>query len=389
MDEMARMKRARTMLLLHHPFWGYLAAKLVLKESTRHPTMATDGKYLWFNPGFTKKLTANQTLTGVAHEVGHCACQHHERRGAREPSKWNKAGDFAVNLMLKDSGFPEIRIPNEFEWCCDEKYRGMVAERVYDQLPDQPGGCCGGLLDGVGSGAGDDDADGDGQPGDTAEPNESAPPVNWKRALVEAANFAKMRGKLPAGMEELVDRIVKPRIDWKRYVKGELIACRKDDWSYRRPNRRYAHTGLIKPVPFGYTVRAELWLDSSGSISADLWSYFLGGVLEIAEQLKVPLDVGVCDAAIQLFEKNVRSSEVLKRVKFKGRGGTDFRPPFEDAKKRKPGTLIYLTDLCGSFPEWKPPWRTLWVAPHGSLEHGIKAPFGRVLELPKDLKEAV
>lgn len=394
MDEMARMKRARTMLLMHHPFFGYLASKLQLKESKLYPTMATDGRYIFFNPEFTRKLTNSQTLTAVAHETMHPACLHNERRGSRNPEKWYKAGDYAINLMLRDSGFAPINISGVFEWLCDDRWKGMVAEKIYDQLPDGPPrpGCF--ILPSRGSGAGDSkDAEGEGEGGgdvpDTTpvDPNQP-PPVNWKRALIEAANFAKMRGNLPAGLEEFVDKIVKPRINWRQAIRNTLASCCRTDWTYRRPNRRYAHLGISMPVSFGYTTEAECWLDSSGSVGLPLFEKFLGGVLEIAQQLRVKLNVGVCDTSVQLFEENVQDMDILKKIKFRGRGGTSFCPPFEHAKKRKPKTFIYFTDLYGDFPKWTPPWQTLWVVPRGSISKGApKPPFGRVLEMPEDLEE--
>jgi len=70
---MQRLRRARTLLLLHYPFFGYLTAKLKLVETEAVPTAATDGKSIFFNPKFTKMLDPNQTLTLIAHEVGHPA----------------------------------------------------------------------------------------------------------------------------------------------------------------------------------------------------------------------------------------------------------------------------------------------------------------------------
>jgi predicted metal-dependent peptidase len=105
---------------------------------------------------------------------------------------------------------------------------------------------------------------------------------------------------------------------------------------------------------------------------------FLGSVIEITKQLKVKLSVGVCDSKIQMFESGVKDSDVIKRIKFVGRGGTSFVPAFEDAKKRRPHTLIYFTDLDGKFPQWRPTWRTIWAVPKGTCK---KPPFGRVVEI--------
>ena len=43
---------ARISLLLKKPFFGNMATRLILKESTDIPTAAVDGKHLWYNKKF-------------------------------------------------------------------------------------------------------------------------------------------------------------------------------------------------------------------------------------------------------------------------------------------------------------------------------------------------
>jgi len=47
-----------------------------------------------------------------------------------------------------------------------------------------------------------------------------------------------------------------------------------------------------------------------------------------------------------------------------GRGGTDFRPVFEevDTWDEPPAALVYLTDLDGTFPTEEPGYPVLWVS---------------------------
>jgi len=387
------------MLLMHYPFFGYLAAKLKLVESDKFPTMATDGRHIFFNPAFTKQLSNNQTLTGMGHEVMHNACEHFSRQGTRDPERWKKASDLAINLILKDAGFSPIEIPGVFNWLLDEKYRGMTAEKICDVLPQGPP-CpsCFIIKIGTGDGAGS----GDGQEGDKQPPQGGAgggaddaapppPPVNWKRAMVEAAQFAKMRGKLPAGMEEMIDGIIHPKVNWKQIIRNSMTNAKKTDWTFRRPNRRYAHTGIAMPVPFGYTTSVEWWGDSSGSIDATAWKTGLGICVDIAKTMRVRIDVGVCDAAVHLFEKGVKDNEIAKKVKFLGRGGTDFRPIFQHIKdgKRKPDCVVIWTDGYGSFPQnWRPPYQVIWAMPESS--EGVNVPFGKKLLIDMaDLKAGV
>lgn len=395
--ETQRMKRARTLLLIKHPFFGYLAAKLKLVATDTVPTMATDGCSLFFNPRFLALLEDDQTLTGFVHEVMHCASEHFDRQGQRESERWKKACDHAINPIILKSGFKAISIPGVFEWLCDPtQYGGKTAEAVYDALPPEPppgkgGNQCGcGIIrsemkkPGTGDGQPDPNAPQTGGAGTAVDPNvpPPAPPVNWKRALVEAASFAKMRGKLPGHLEEMVDAIVHPKTDWKRVIRSAFSVAQKTDWSWRRPNKRYAHQGIILPTPYGYTTSVRWYGDTSGSVGAKFFALGLGGAVEICRQLRIQIDCGVFDAAIQGFWENVKDADILKTVKLLGRGGTDFRPVFEhlkQTKKRKPDCIVIVTDLYGTFPEKseKPPCQVIWMAPDTSK--GVEVPFGQRL----------
>ena len=89
-----RIRKARTALLLDHPFFGSLLFRLKSEEDRAIPTMATDGVVLRYNPEFVDTLNS-ATLAGVlAHEVMHPALQHHIRRSKRDPRRWNEACDY-------------------------------------------------------------------------------------------------------------------------------------------------------------------------------------------------------------------------------------------------------------------------------------------------------
>lgn len=394
--ETTRMKRARTLLLIKHPFFGYLAAKLKLVATDQFPTMATDGTHLYFNPRFVAVLEDDQTLTGFVHEVMHCASEHHERQGTREGERWKKACDHAINPIILKSGFKPITIPGTFEWLCDpQKYGGKTAEAVYDALPPEPKGKagCGCAIVRVETAGGDEQGDpqtGDGGQGKDASPPQPPPPppTNWKRAIVEAASFARIRGKMPGHLEELVEAVVHPKVDWKRVIRQEFSVAKKTDWTWRRPNRRYAHQGIILPTPYGYTTSVEWWGDTSGSVGAKFFALGLGAGVEICRQLRITLNCGICDAAVQGFWQNVKDVDLLKKIRFLGRGGTDFRPIFEHIKqgRRKPDCVVVVTDLCGTFPDKKdkPPCQVIWLAPETYKE--VQVPFGRRLFFdPKEI----
>ena len=69
-----RIQKARTTLLLDHPFFGTLLFRLGAKPSHVVETMATDGISLFYNPDFVETLNAAELAGVLAHEVMHPAC---------------------------------------------------------------------------------------------------------------------------------------------------------------------------------------------------------------------------------------------------------------------------------------------------------------------------
>ena len=71
MDRSTRLSKAKTSLILEHPFIGSIALKMPMVISDNVATADTDGKQVRFNPDFMDKLTDSQLVFLVAHEVMH------------------------------------------------------------------------------------------------------------------------------------------------------------------------------------------------------------------------------------------------------------------------------------------------------------------------------
>ena len=99
-----RIAKAKTALILEHPFFGNLAMNMPFEISKDVPTAATNGDRVLFNPDFCKPLSDEELLFLVAHEVCHPMFEHIFRRGERDKFKWNYAGDAVINPMLEDEG---------------------------------------------------------------------------------------------------------------------------------------------------------------------------------------------------------------------------------------------------------------------------------------------
>jgi predicted metal-dependent peptidase len=124
-----RIAKARAEIVLTNTFYGVALGQVEPKPSWQFPTMATDGKVHLFNPEFITGLSFDETVGVQLHENEHDVRRHHTRRGNRDPIRWNKATDFAINIDLVDSG---VTLPEKV--FIDERFRGMSAEDVYRTL---------------------------------------------------------------------------------------------------------------------------------------------------------------------------------------------------------------------------------------------------------------
>ena len=85
----------------------------------------------------------------------------------------------------------------------------------------------------------------------------------------------------------------------------------------------------------------------------------------------------VADAKVHHVEHGAAIDRLLLQGRVRGGGGTDHRPVFDWVREhgRQPDLFIGLTDLFTRFPNTRPHYPVLWVAPES---HG-RAPWGRIL----------
>ena len=121
----------------------------------------------------------------------------------------------------------------------------------------------------------------------------------------------------------------------------------------------------------------QIAVDCSGSVNARQLGLFEAEIRSIlAGQRPRCVHVLYFDAQVHKVECYEAGQPVtLTPV---GGGGTDFRPCFRWLEERgiMPQTLVFLTDLCGRFPNDVPPYPVLWA----STETRV-APFGQVIPM--------
>lgn len=366
-DVTKRISKAKTALILEHPFIGSVALNMPMSIDNSVPTAATNGKRVLFNEEFCNGLSDEELKFLVAHECMHPMLEHNFRRGERDAYKWNQAADYVINKLLTDEGIgkmPEQGLLDDTIY----KNGGGTSDGIFNLLPDTPD-------DGQGNG-------GQGQPLDSCEDGQGSPAevsqqqAEWKVKVAQAAQSAKMMGKMSAGLERLVDEILKPKVDWRDVLQRFVVKCRSDQRSWARPNRRFLSQGLYLPSVSGESLgEIAFAVDCSGSIDQDEINQFASEISTVwQDQRPTKVHVIYFDSEVSHYDEFGQEDEPV--VKPHGGGGTAFSPVFKymTDKGIEPVACIFLTDLCCDDFGDAPDYPVLWVSTHDD-----KAPFGEVV----------
>jgi predicted metal-dependent peptidase len=368
-----KIAKARVAMIFDTPFFGYLALNLepIEDNAMQTKTMATDGKHLFYDHDFVMNMSLEQLEAVIAHEVGHVILWHIPRMHGRDPEKWNYACDYSDNdLIRRDFTLPPgCLIP-------DKDLEGKSAEFNYNHIPDPPKNGKGRFDDhGKWGDWGKDQGDGQGKDGtDNLE-------AGWREKVAQAATAARMKGKLPSHIGELVDGILQPKLTWQALLRDMVTSGAKSDFRLSPPNKKHLYRGFVLPSITGEEIKVGIGIDTSGSISSEELKIFLSEVKGICDQYENhTIFLWAADTEIH-DEYEIHEFDDLPKS-FHGRGGTDFRAVCAVADTKDISCLIFFTDLCGEFPDKPPRTPVIWV----SVDTNAKAPFGQTIEYPRDKK---
>lgn len=413
-DTAIRMTQARSKMLVENPFFGQLAMKLEPTPKPGYKTMGTDGSHIFYDPEFVDELTDDDVEFIVAHEVLHCVFKHVGWPGARRmldrnPRLWNYANDYVINGILIEAG---LKMPEgKHQGLHNPKYQTWTSEQVYEDLLNNPPPKCNGNHAEEGDQQSGDMCDGScqhNQPGGKGQPgngggkllddhsmhSQNGSPLEggdnamkkreWDGYVQSAHTKAKLAGKLPSGIGELVSVIFKPKIDLEPFLHTRMQGMTTHDFRWFPPNRRHVGNDLYLPSSYGRHLEIAVALDSSGSVSSRELSYFLGVMQRVMDTYAsykitvIPFSAYVHKPKIYIPGTDLRSFE------FEDRGGTAFLPVFDWIKKNldeaRLDALIFLSDgfPCDGYPVKRTPYDTIWVFSHASAE---KPPFGSRINL--------
>lgn len=413
-------KFAKAVLKLRNlrPFYSSLYEAIEKVEVEYIDTIGVTCDKIIYNKKYIDKLEFEEFMFDTLHELSHIALMHVVRRENRDPFLWNIACDLYVNKMIseefrvvpgiyRDSDIIKITPTIVFDQYMD--INEEIVEDIYNRIEKQANeqgyfSCtenktyvfdtskhpdryhnyirinrqsCSDLVD-------------------NGEDKNRQEDKN-RKVIIDAKTRAEMSGgssnnNIGCGtgkLEELIDKLLESKVDWKKLLRKYCIQYKSKDISFSSPDKRMFYQDVIYPGEHSESEEVlknvKLCIDTSGSISKEDLGYFIGQVGQLLKTFKTSAELINWDTEIESI-RNIQDNQILgeEARKVKGRGGTDASCLFEyfDSKqcKIKPFVVVVFTD--GYIPiiknsKWQKRYKnTIWIM---TKDHNneFNPPFGK------------
>lgn len=382
-----KIERAYKKMLIENPFYGLflLGLSKVIDRSTETACVRKKGINceIVINPDYWETQDDTQQLNLLRHEVYHIVFQHMFLWDSF-PNKdiLGLATDCEVNSYLSNLDNSWV-VPSI--WNLPEKQgTKFYYEEILKQALSKQQQSGGSTRDSKENNNGQKTKDDHSQWGkDFQECSDAEKQLiqNQIKGQIKTAaeQTIKMRGTIPAELQEIIDEIlkIKPRIfDWKSYFRRMLgsiydINIKK---TRRKESIRFPGAAGIKHKK---KVSILVAIDTSGSVSDNELKDFFNEITYIYKA-GARITIIECDAKISAnYEYTGKWTG-----KVHGRGGTDFQPVIDYYRKNMKdyAALVYFTDGECCIPE-NVPRDTIWVITSAG-DHNKEYP-GRTLFIPK------
>lgn len=404
-----QISKALGRMNLSYRFYAEVLMRLPLHFTDSVTTAATDGVAVYINPAFMEKykLTVEQALFVLAHEVEHVVLEHPMRRGGADPQEYNISGDERINNNLFAAGmvgptdergrFMGYASPKyvDQKWSTELIYRDRQQSKP-DQ-PDQPG-------DDQPQPGDDQPQPGDGQPGQpqpqpgdgdestTGTPQPDQPDIMENGAenifagdvlqptdengkpltgadlaeahdvvrgvILSAAASAKAvdPGSIPAHLRGPLAELTDPKVDWADELRPYMTAPAQDDESWDVLDRRMINRRLALPGLYSERCKGVGFvIDTSGSVRK-YTGQFLSEVFAAADDTQpdyirvIFIDTHIQEDIVTTADSFESDMERFVANPVYG-GGTNLCPAFEAlAEDSNIEAVICLTDMLTPFP---------------------------------------
>lgn len=243
---------------------------------------------------------------------------------------------------------------------------------------------------GGGKGSGEQDSDGR-QDDEQRDTPREALAQQWKevaeRIKEDLETFSQRHGSHAGNMMQSLREVTREKYDYTAFLKKfatlhEAMTINDEEFDYVYYTyglRLYGKMPLVEPLEYKDVKRIRdfvIVIDTSGSVQGKEVQSFLQKTYNILKNeesffVKFNLHIVQCDAEVQTDDKITSQEEFdeyIKTMRFRGFGGTDFRPAFEYVNKLIENHeftnlkgLIYFTDGYGDYPKKKPPYEAAFV----------------------------
>lgn len=340
--------KIKVKLQLKDRFLACIAMMLKWRECTKIHTLATDGIHLLYNPSFFESLSSDEQVGIVAHECMHVALQHPVRckELGLKHKLYNVCADYVVNDELEKYGYT---IPKG-GLKCPTVFKGLATEEIYKKMDKS------GISNDIDPEHEDITPEANGENKDKEKKTIKRLELvknNIKKILTQAKMLAAGSGSGFSDKNDefnrLYNELIKPKLPWERILYNYVNGTVQDDFSWRRPNRRYAEIGYLPSISNTDSLtKACVYIDVSGSVDDDLLNKFISEIKKLHNNLHLEsIKIGFFSTSIKT---SVTMEDTWKPIpNIVSGGGTRIDPVIEDINNTKPVVAVVLTD--GYFDE--------------------------------------
>jgi len=364
-----------------------MMGKVTLEEG--FPTACTDGRNETYGVEFLNGLEDNK-------HVGFVIIHENLHKAGRHPTTYrplylldarlaNMACDYEINgkILKADPNGEFVTMPRDAEGnmigLYDPKYDGWTVPKIFKDLQQQQ------EEGNEPSGGNFDEHDWDSAK-DLSKEEAQQLEQDIKQALRQGQMAAKKAGvggaNSPLGLNELLQSKVRWEDEMAEFFRSSCAAKEVSTW--RRPNRRFLHMGIVMPTLEGKSIREAVFaLDASGSM---FFENAMGRV--VGEVKKIALTLNIDKVHVLYWDGVVGAHEEYDAQAFRnfehetkpiGGGGTDPAcvPEYLKEKGIEPEFVLMLTDgEVNNWGVWNVP--VLWAIAN---KDKITAPVGKTINI--------
>jgi predicted metal-dependent peptidase len=399
---LSRIMRALRMVTVPLPHLAGLAAAVRVDLDDRVPTMGVfaSGR-LVANPAFTARLSGDDLVFVLAHELLHLALRTHLRARGSSRIEFNYAHDFIINDMLRHalgvSTIPAggLDMPGAREKSAEEivlqmrrtshvassrsdVWEGEVTtlEHVLGIARQNSSGTMGDVLDAR--------RERELFPDDSRDQTRRARAIRdlaiRSMALAEALSAMRSRG-VEAGAAQQKVRAMRGvyRTPWQLALQAWLEGAGPGERTFSRASRRgNDRKDIVMPGRKRHSFMLNIVLDTSGSMSDEI-PFALGAIADFCDMAGVDeVRLLQCDTVVTSDE--VLSPGELADYQVSGYGGSDLTPALltlaEDARVT---AAVVITDGDIGYPREPVPYAVIWALPRSSTSFHPR--YGRIITM--------